>query len=87
MIKMLLPFELQEYIIDFLPFEKTLNYSFISNRKYNPHLNANYKKIFCFDIYGNNRNVKWKEIPISNPEFNTFVDLGFDFWCGSLRNN
>lgn len=64
---MLLPFELQEYIIDFLHFEKTLNYRFISNRKYNPYINVNYRKVFYFDKSGHKWNWKWNEI--TNPNY------------------
>ena len=38
--KLILPIEIEEYIISFLPFEKTLNYPFICKRKYNPNIHT-----------------------------------------------
>ena len=49
---MLFPYEIQEYIISFLPFEKTLNYPFISKQKYNPEFHTwKWAGEFLFSIF------------------------------------
>jgi hypothetical protein len=37
---MILPYEIREKIIDYLPFEKTLDYNYIFKQKYNPKIHT-----------------------------------------------
>ena len=54
-LKKSLPYELEEYIISFLPFEKTLNYPFICKQKHNPSIH----NWACAVWNGNLDVVKW----------------------------